>query len=76
MLQEIVDFFSVQCGLDGPEVYRIQEDTLCPPPFYELNPWDVAIVIISVLIIFIIYKTFRDYRRQKHTGKLPKFFEM
>ncbi|XP_003739784.1 carboxypeptidase N subunit 2 [Galendromus occidentalis] len=74
--REIVDFFTVQCDKRGEEVYTVQEETLCPPPFYELNPWDVAIVTMTILITLMIYKTIRDYYIQKHTGKLPKFFKV
>ena len=61
-------------------IYKIARSDLCPQPedgkFGREELLDYFNVAITVLIVLVILKTIYDWRWQRRTGKLPRFFKV
>jgi hypothetical protein len=61
-------------------IYKIPKSDLCPQPADETFGREEVLeyfnVTIAVLIVLVIMKTVYDWRWQRRTGKLPRFFKV
>ncbi|KAI1293626.1 Protein singed wings 2 [Halotydeus destructor] len=62
--------------LAGQTIYRIAKSDLCPQPGEPIEYLDILNITLMSLTILIVVKLVYDWRWQKRTGKLPRFFKI
>jgi len=60
----------------GQVIYRIPKSELCPQPVEPIEYLDMLNYTVATLAVLIILKLVYDWRWQKRTGKLPRFFKI
>lgn len=67
---------SEEFNFAGQVIYKIPKSSLCPQPREPIEYLDVISAALATLTLLIIAKLTYDWRWQKRTGKLPRFFKI